>query len=292
MIDIDDAIEADTLVTPGKVSLGEGTSHAFQVTVKNNGATSRDYTVVHQNSRVVLGTFPPHGVANLSAGVTITPGSFTLAAGQSQVVNVSVASIGIQGLLYGGWIRVNQGTTSYRVPYGGFDGDYQAIQVLAPGACTFPGIFKAGGQTTCAAGPPAVNLPGWTRQAAGATYNVGNRPDRPIVLYHLAHQSQRIEIRAVNASNQEFLVARTDLAERNPTNDLTPPGQTSGPGFFTYTWDGKAVFINEKNGVVNRRGLPSGTYKLRLVVTKALAETGNAAHTETWDSPTMNIVAG
>jgi minor extracellular serine protease Vpr len=112
------------------------------------------------------------------------------------------------------------------------------------------------------------------------------------VLYHLAHQSQRVEVRAVNASDQEFLVARTDLAERNPTNDLTPPGQTSGPGFFVFTWDGKAIFENAKNGKVNRRGLPDGTYRLRLVVTKALAEAGNPAHTEIWTSPTMNIVGG
>jgi hypothetical protein len=179
-----------------------------------------------------------------------------------------------------------------RVPYAGFTGDYQSIVVLAPGACSFPGIFKAGGSTTCAAGPPAANLNGWMRQAAGATYNVADRPDRPILLYHLAHQSQRVEVRAVNASDEEFLVARTDLAERNPTNDLTPPGQTSGPGFFVYTWDGKAIFENAKNGNVNRRALPDGTYRLRLVVTKALAEAGNPAHTETWTSPTMNIVGG
>jgi hypothetical protein len=135
-------------------------------------------------------------------------------------------------------------------------------------------------------------LDGWTRQVAGATYNVGNRPDRPIVLYHLAHQSQSLEIRAVNAASEEFLVSRSQFVERNPTNDLTPPGRTSGPGFFTFTWDGKAVFVNPKNGVVTRRGLPSGTYTLRLVLTKALAEPGNPAHVETWDSPTMNIVGG
>ena len=81
--------------------------------------------------------------------------------------------------------------------------------------------------------------------------------------------------------NDEFLVAQSDFVERNPTNDLTPPGQSTGPGFFTYTWDGKAVFTNEKNGVVNRRGLPDGTYRLRVVVTKALAEAENPAHIET-----------
>ena len=288
MIDIDDAIVANTLVTPGKLSLGEGTSDSEQITIRNNGTATRTYTLSHQAGRVIAGTFPPHLVGQAPAGVTFTPTSVELDPGESGVVNVSFTSPGLQGLLYGGWLRVTDGTTTYRVPFGGFDGDYQLIQVLAPGACTFPGIFKAGGTTTCG----TATLTGWTRQAAGATYNVGNRPDRPIVLFHLAHQSQRVDIRAVNASNQEFLVARTDLAERNPTNDLTPPGQTSGPGFFTYTWDGKAVFENAKNGVVNRRGLPSGTYRLRIVVTKARAEAGNAAHIETWDSPTMNIVSG
>jgi hypothetical protein len=92
-----------------------------------------------------------------------------------------------------------------------------------------------------------------------------------------------VEIRAVNASGQEFLVARTDFAERNPTNDLT------ATGFFAFRWDGKAVFANP-NGTVNRRELDTGVYRLRLVVTKALAEPGNSAHVETWDSPTLNIV--
>jgi hypothetical protein len=164
----------------------------------------------------------------------------------------------------------------------GFTGDYQSIVALAPGACSFPGIFKAGGSTTCTGG----TLQGLTRQTDGATYNVAERPDRPVLLYHMAHQAQRVEIQAVNASGQTFLVGAQDLFERNPTNDL------SATGFFVYTWDGKAVFTNEQNGTTNRRGLPPGTYRLRLLVTKALAEAGNPAHIERWDSPTMNIVGG
>jgi hypothetical protein len=35
--------------------------------------------------------------------------------------------------------------------------------------------------------------------------------------------------------------------------------------------------------------VPEGAYKLELVVTKALAEAGNAAHTEVWTSPTIVI---
>jgi minor extracellular serine protease Vpr len=294
-LQIDDAILATTRVSPGKLALGEGTSAQTRtLTIRNSGASAVTYDVAHQLAvGTNTNTFAP-GISGNFATVTFSSSSVTVPAGGTATVDVTITpNAAALRTIYTGYIRLTPTTPGQilRLPYAGFTGDYQTIQVIAPGACAFPGIFKAGGSTTCAAGPPAVNLNGWTRQAAGATYTIGNRSDRPIVLYHLAHQSQRVEIRAVNASNQEFLVARTDLAERNPTNDLTPPGQSSGPGFFTFTWDGKAVFTSAK-GNVNRRELPSGTYRLRLVVTKALAEAGNPAHTETWESPTMNIVAG
>jgi subtilisin family serine protease len=295
MLQIDDAILATSRVTPAKLKLGEGTAAQTKtLTITNSGPSVVTYAVAHQLAvGTSANTFAPGLIANF-ATVSFSSSSVTVPAGGTSTVDVTITpNAAANRTIYTGYIRLTPAVGSpLRVPYGGFTGDYQTIQVLAPGACTFPGVFKAGGSTTCAAGPPAVNLTGWTRQAAGATYNVGDRPDRPVVLYHLAHQSERVEIRAVNASNQEFLVARTNLAERNPTNDLTPPGQSSGPGFFVFTWDGKAVFVNERNGTVNRRGLPSGTYRLRIVVTKALAEAANPAHTETWDSPTMNIVAG
>ena len=231
------------------------------------------------------------GLTTNFAGVSFSSPSVAVPAGGTATVDVTItpnAAAVNDRRIYSGYIRLTPqgGGGILRVPYAGFTGDYQSIQVLAPGACTFPGIFKVGGSTTCAAGPPPVNLNGWTRQSEVATYTMCQK-DRPVLLYHLAHQSQRVELRAVNASDQEFLVARTDFAERNPTNDLT----TTGPGFFSFTWDGKAVFTTP-SGVVNRRGLPPGTYRLRIVVTKALAEAGNPAHTEVWTSPTMSIKNG
>ena len=289
MLQIDDAIRATSLVTPSKLPLGEGTvAQTKTLTITNNGASPVTYTPSH---RLAVGTsantFAPGLLGNF-ATVTFSAPSVTVPAGGSATIDATITPLVVAATnrtIYSGYIRLTPsgGGSPLSVPYAGFTGDYQSIQVLALGACSFPGVFKSGGQTQCAAGPPAVNLPGWTRQAAGATYNVDERPDRPVILYHLAHQSQRVEIRAVNASGQEFLVARTDLAERNPTNDL------SATGFFTFRWDGKAVFTNA-NGTVNRRALDAGVYKLRLVVTKALAEAGNAAHIETWDSPTLNIV--
>jgi minor extracellular serine protease Vpr len=226
------------------------------------------------------------GVSFMSGGATVS--SIVVPAHGTATVDVTITPLlaaGTDRTIYTGYIRLTPQTPgqTLRLPYMGFTGDYQSIVALAPGACAFPGIFKAGGQTACGA---AGALTGFTKQAAGATYNVGNRPDRPILLFHMAHQAQRLEIRAVNASGQEFLVAAQDLFERNPTNDL------SATGFFTYTWDGKAVFTNATNETVNRRALESGTYRLRVVVTKALAEANNPAHIETWDSPAMNIVSG
>jgi minor extracellular serine protease Vpr len=282
IIDIDDAILADALVTPGKVSLREGSGGTFKVSIKNNSSAARTYAVSHENSRVVVGTFPPHGAANLSAGVAFSRTSVALGPGETGDVDVSVTALGIQGLLYGGWIRVTSDNgRTYRVPYGGFDGDYQLIQALAPGACSFPGIFKVGGETACTAG----TLPGFTRQAAGATFHV-NRPDgRPVLLFHMAHQAQRVEIWAVDAAGNEYLLAFQDLFERSPTNDLSPTG------FFTYTWDGWGVFV-KRHGMVKRKPLTRGAYTLRVLVTKALAEPGNPAHVERWDSPVINIGRG
>ena len=296
LIKIDKAVEATAGVTPAKLALGEGTAAQTQtVTIANHGSAAVTYNLSEQRAvGTSASTFAPGAVGNF-ATVTFSSPTVTVPAGGTATVDVTIAPLIVTGTdrtIYTGYVRLTPqgGGQILRVPYAGFTGDYQSITVLAPGACSFPGVFKAGGQTTCGSGTNPPTLPGWTRQAAAATYNVEDSKDRPILLYHLAHQSQRIEIRAVNASGQEFLVARTDLAERNPTNDLTPPGQATGPGFFTYRWDGKAVFTNAKNGTVNRRALDAGTYKLRLVVTKALAEAGNPAHTETWDSPAMNIV--
>jgi hypothetical protein len=59
-------------------------------------------------------------------------------------------------------------------------------------------------------------------------------------------------------------------------------------GFSTYTWDGKQIFATA--GKLHRKEVPAGLYQLQVVVTKALAQPGNAAHVETWTSPTINII--
>ena len=297
MVDIDDAVLATTTVTPGGLSLGEGTSAtpvAETLTITNNSAAAVTYTLSHQSALATGGsTFAP-GAFGTAAGVTFAASPVIVDAGESLEVGVTITPPTAQGRVYGGYLVVTPsgGGAPLRVPYAGFSGDYQAIQVLAPGGCAlspFPGIFKRGGETACTApAPPAVPAKldiAVTRQPDGATYDVEDRNDRPVVLYHRAHQSRRLEIQAVDvATNESYLVAFADFVTRNASNGISL--QTGG--FSTFTWDGKRLFTNAA-GKVQRKELPDGTYRLRIVVTKALAESGIASHVEVWDSPTLVI---
>ena len=292
LVDIDDAIAADTLLTPGKISLGEGTGGTRTVSITNNSPETRTYTLAHDRAVSTFGsTFTPSATTAGAtavfrrAGVIVT--SVEVAAGATETVDVTFTTPAlINGLVYGGFLRVTGGGKTYRVPYAGFWGDYQLVQVLAPGGCSFPGVFKVGGQTTCAAGPPPVVLPGFTEQANNAIFNVAQRPDRPVLLFHLAHQSERLEIFAIDeVTKQPHLVLSEVYLPRNPSNTLVPGS------FFGYTWDGKKLFTNAA-GKVRRNELPAGLYRLEVVVTKAraLGDTNPAVYQERWTSDVLNIV--
>ena len=200
MLDIDDAILADTLVTPGKLSLGEGTGGTRQLSITNNSNQSLTYTLSHQRALSTFGSTFVSSLTTAGASAAFTRGgvavtTVAVAPHATEVVDVAISTPTlVNGLVYGGYLQIAGGGRTYRVPYTGFWGDYQLIQVLAPGGCSFPGIFKLGGQTTCG----AAVLPGATKQLDGTVYNVDQRPDRPVVLFHLAHQSRKLEIRAVN----------------------------------------------------------------------------------------------
>ena len=290
MLDIDDAIQATTRLTPSELSLGEGTAvHTKEITITNASASPLTYALEHQPAvGTGANTFSAAPQVLNNAAVAFSTTSVTVAPGESATVSVAIqprTTAAANRTVYGGYIAVSGGGQTYRVPYAGFTGDYQSIVVLAPGGCSFPGIFKRGGETVCLAGPPAQVLPNFTRQPEAMTFNVDDRNDRPVILYHRAHQSRRLEIRALDvATNQSHLVAFADYLSRNATNGRS----LVDGGFNTFTWDGKRLFTNAA-GQVHREELPSGLYKLQLVVTKALAEDGNAAHVETWTSPTINI---
>jgi minor extracellular serine protease Vpr len=292
MVDIDDAILAGTLVTPGEISLGEGTGGTAVLSIQNNTSGPITYTLGHQPALATnLNTFAPGAFGTFASASYSKNGapvsSIEVAAGDTATVDVAISLTPAATLadrrIYGGYLRIEGGGATYRVPYAGLRGDYQSIQVLAPGGCSFPGLFKQGGSTTCVAGPPALNLNGaFTRQADGATYNVADSKDRPVVLYHRAHQSRRIEIRAIDSANVSHLVAFSDFVSRNQTNDREPTGYT------VYIWDGKEIKVGNKEKL-HRTELPNGQYKLQIWIEKTRTASDPIVQSEDWTSAPFTI---
>ena len=285
MVDIDDTILATSSVTPAKLALGEGNGpHTRTLTVANSGASAVTYALSHRGALTTGGATNAPTLFGPVSNATFSVPSVTVPAGGSASFDVTISPI-IDPLLnraqYGGYVILTPtGGAPLRVPYAGFEGDYQSITVLTPTNCSLPALAKVGGSSPCTVG----TLAGFTKQPAGASYSLkGN--DFPRILTHFEHQARRAEFVLVEAATgqpvrgTEQAVMWEDYLPRNSTAD----------SFFVWTWDGKQLFTDNGGGKLHRRAVPPGQYKLVLTVTKALAEPGNAAHRETWTSPTITI---
>lgn len=277
MVDIDDAILSTTTITPGKISLGEGEGGTATLSIKNSSASEQTYTMSHQPA---LNTGPnassPFGFA-VQAGfssVTFTPSSITVPAGGTGTVAAAItANPGIaQQAQYGGYLRATTGAGQvYRVPYAGLKGDYQSILVLHPTANGFPWLAKRVGTS-------------YVNQPTGATYTFAGG-DIPYFLVHFRHQARNAVFTVLDAATGLPVDPQFSTVIRE---DYLPRNSTSG-AFFAFSWDGKRAFLDNGKGKEHRRAVPDGQYKIRLTVLKALGDPANAAHTESWTSPTITI---
>ena len=170
--------------------------------------------------------------------------------------------------LYGGYIVLTprDGGAPLRVPYAGFKGDYQAVQVLAPTANGFPWLSKLSGGS-------------FSNQPAGASFSlVGD--DIPFFLMHLDHQSESILLEAIDKATGKVSgrISQDDWFVRN----------SSPTGAFAWAWDGN-VYKRDPSKAHQWRTVPNGQYTVRVTVQKALADKNNPAHFETWTSPVITI---
>jgi len=274
MIDIDDTILATASVTPAKLALGE--SEAGPVTqtftVKNAAATPATFNLSSVNALSTGGVITPSFFLS-DAIVTFSAPSITVPArGEGTFSATITPATGPNWGQYGGYIVLTQEGADhvFRVPFAGFVGDYQSIPVLTPTANGFPWLAKLSGGT-------------FFNQPAGATYTlVGD--DVPQFLAHFDHQSQRftMKVNALKTVNgvksidrDWFFVIDEQYFGRNQT----------ATGFFAFSWDGTTFSKgNTKTFVV-----PNGEYVVTISVLKALGDSSNPAHTETWQSPPIVI---
>ncbi|MFZ5825663.1 MAG: S8 family serine peptidase [Bacillota bacterium] len=265
MVQIDKAIQATTKVEPGKLSLGESEAGPAirSLTIANDGAAPVTYALSHTPALSTgPNTFSPAFYAGF-AGVSFSESTVTVPPGGSATVDVTITANPRlpDRSMYGGYVVItgDDGQT-LRIPYSGFKGDYQAIQVLTPTAYGFPWLAQ-------------LSNGSYWKQEAGATFTmVGS--DIPFVLVHLDHQSTLLEMEIQSTAGRGFGKAfRYTYLPRNST----------AAGFFSFAWDGWTT-QGKKVQLV-----PDGEYVMVLKVLKALGDENDPAHWETWTSPAFTI---
>lgn len=269
MVQIADAVQATTRVTPGKLSLGEFETGwapiVSTLTVTNEGNSPVTYDLSHTPALASGGnTFTPSFFAD-SATVTFSAPSVTVPAGGAATVDVSISPNAAlpDRSQYGGWVVLTPqgGGTTLRVPYAGFKGDYQSIQVLVPTASGFPLLAKQSGTS-------------FIPQPAGATFTLQGT-DIPFILVHLEHQVRELRL--------EVFDADTGKAWHRALSQNYVGHNSTATGFFSISWDGTTTSGNKAYQV------PNGRYVVKMTVRKALGDDTNPAHVETWSSPVITI---
>jgi hypothetical protein len=293
LVDIDDAIQATTRVTPGTLSLGDDGARTRQsLTLENRGRTPVTYALSSASAPAIAGRDilfarlepNPSAVKFTLAGRPVT--SVTLPARGAARVGVDIApDPGLsEGALYGGYLvfTPTDDSPAVRVPYAGYKGDYQAVPVLTPTTYGFPWLARQTGVSTA-----GLVLPVYAKQDAGAVFTMapvtfGSRTgaDIPFVLVHLNNFARRIRVEVFRPRSRHSLgvALAQDYVPRNQVENLL---SSSWGITTTLPFDGTV-----------RRGrrhvrLPDGEYQLVVSAERPLA--GRMDPLETWTTPVFRI---
>lgn len=266
MLNIPAAVLGTTTINPSKLSLGDSKNGPVTsaLTLHNSSRQNVTFDISHVPA-VATGTntFTVSFFGN-AATVQFSSSSVTVPAGGDATVSVTItapATLPDHGL-YGGHIVFTPRTDDqvYRVPYSGFHGDYQSIQVLAPTPFNLPWLTD-------------VNFSG--PFSAGHTFTLVGT-DQPHVIAHFDHQSRLVEFTVQAPGSTEA------LGKVFPDIPYFIRNSTS-TSIFDLSWDGTVVAGN------HARALPNGNYQLVLSVLKALGDPDNPADWERFTTPTFTI---
>lgn len=267
MLDIDDAILSTTKIEPSMLSLGEGEAgpHLRMLTLENKSGTAVTYDLSFVNALSTGGVITPSFYTS-NASVAFGAPSVTVPAHSDAIVYATITpATGPQYGQYGGYIVFTPqgGGQVYRVPFAGFVGDYQGIQVLAPTANGFPWRSVLYGGSYYKLTDPAD----WTFTMQGA--------DIPYFLVHFDHQPRTFRMEVFSEKGKAW--------HRAYNNEDCVPRNSTSTSFYAFPFDGTTV-AGKKMYIV-----PDGTCCLVISVLKANGDAGNPAHWETWTSPNFVI---
>jgi subtilisin family serine protease len=266
MVQIDQAILSTARITPAKLALGESQSGPVRVEVEiqNSGRTPVTYDLSYVNTISVAGEFSQKFFGSDATVAFDAPSVTVRGRGEAEIQATITPPTSPDKGLYGGYLVFTPrgGGTTLRVPYAGFIGDYQSIQVMAPTDYGFPWLAVLYAGSYYQVGGPAD----WVYTMVG--------DDIPFFLVHLDHASRLLNIDIYDEAGK--LVGAVSTEEYLPRN-------STDIGFFTWAWDG--VVTRGKKVIT----VPNGNYSARFSVLKALGHAFDPADWETWNSPLMAI---
>ena len=252
MLDIMGAIDATTLVSPGKISLGEGNGGSATLKLTNSSGTPVTYDLSHEPAVGTTNTFAPVAYSTDYASASFSSPSVTVPGNGSANVTVTItpsAAMSDKGI-YGGYIEFTPqaGGQEYRVPYAGFKGDYQSIQALVG-----PQLVKL---TACSG---ILRGNECFATATGTYVAPGNDPftfapglgETPLFKVHLDHPARNITVDIYKTSNDKWIGTglNLDYLARNSTT----------AAFFAFMWDGNAK-KGQGQSLGNAGPVADGTY--------------------------------
>jgi subtilisin family serine protease len=268
LVRIDASVRSLVRAAPAKIALGESQSGPVTTTVSltSDALAPVTYAITHVPALATGGsTYAPIAVASGYATAQLGAPTLTVLPGAMASVTVTItASPALaDGSLYGGYLVFTpqgsvDGTGTLRVPYAGFKGDYQAIQILAPTPQSYPWLIDGSGNK-----PPS-----------GAKFTLQGS-DFPAIKVHYEHAARQVKL-------DVFEATRMKAYGRASTSEYTP--QSSTPtGTSTLGWDGTTVLDKKVLKV------PNGTYVIKLSALKALGDANDPTAWEVWTSPPITL---
>jgi minor extracellular serine protease Vpr len=281
MVQIDRVVGSTVAVTPGKLALGESEAgpQARRLTVTNSGrrpvtlALSWVNTLsTNRSTPAALGA--PNGVSHLLGDATVAFAAPTVtvpANGSATVDLVITPATTPLGGMYGGYVVLTPDSGEpYRVPFGGFIGDYQSISATGASAFGLPALTRLVGDS-------------FFFQPNGASYTMQG-DDVPFFLVHFDHAVRRVEFEIVNARSG----ARLHPVFSN-IYDFDYVGRNSHrQSFFAFDWNGTRRHSNGRGNELTKF-VPNGRYIVNIRTLKANGDAANPAHWELWTSPVVTI---
>jgi minor extracellular serine protease Vpr len=274
MVRIDRAIQAKTLVTPSKLSLGESQAGPFSTTLylENQSDTETTYTL-GKLTRVLATSGSPNVPTFFEAESNVTFTRVFVGESEDAVTSVTVPAHGTRhvnvtieapkdladGSVYGGYLTFTPsagGATAVSVPFAGYKGDFQELNVVSAD----PRIVVRAGTT-------------WAPVAAGQVFTMKGI-DRPAFSLGLLYGVQRMTVQLQGLDGNAWLgpIDAASFVRMRRSN----PGTT-----FTITpADFDSTF------------LPDGRYRVRVDLLKALGDASNPRHHQVVDSPWFVIKRG